>query len=628
MSRTIAYRPEIDGLRTIAVGGVIIFHLNNDWLKGGFLGVDVFFVISGFLITSIIYSKMLKGSFSLTDFWKRRIMRLYPALAAMVGVILLVGAYLLIPPEREKLPLQALAAIFSFENILLWQTTGGYWDSSSENILLLHAWSLSLEEQFYLCFPVFLLFIFKLARKNVKQILFIVFLLSILLCFYATENHRNATFYLLPTRMWELLCGGILALYHINNAPRSDNSYVANIFQITGVLLIILSFITIANDEFFPGFWPIIPCIGTLLLINYGSNNGPVKSFLSLKPVVYLGKISYSLYLWHWPIIVFLRYTNPTLNVWIALSLTFIFAIASYHLVENPFRRGFAIRPKIKIAAAAGTVSACFIPILILQSSPLLLDLGNINSEITLTKGRECEATEQIREGKPGLLVSGSLEKVDIALIGSSHARVLCSPLKKFAERENMSFLSLTTTALEITHLKPTKKIPDAYKINQSRLNNIAKIKPKVTIVGGRWSTAIDNKEFESVFTEKLKFLSKNSKEVLVVGQWPLIKLPPEYKKALRKYLIANRLNGNLSSFPLMTKVDSANRKVEKIINSLNVDNIHYINTYNLFIDPNKDIVLVKDGKFLYSDYNHINNIGATLVFDSLLQKNIKSWLN
>ena len=299
MSSLFKYRPEIDGLRTVAVLAVIIFHLDSKWLQGGFLGVDVFFVISGFLITSIIYSKTREGSFSIIEFWKRRIKRLYPALMAMVGVVLLVSAFVLVRPERGQLWYQALGAMFSYENIVLWQTTWGYWAPASENISLLHTWSLSLEEQFYVCFPITLVLINWLARGKEKLIICGLLVASFCLCVYATADYRSPTFYLLPARMWELLIGSVLAIQDITKKPNRDYR-LSWLIQIVGITMIITSFFLIKNDESFPSFYPLLPCVGTLLLLMYGGSKGIVQSILSAKPVVYLGKISYSLYLWHW----------------------------------------------------------------------------------------------------------------------------------------------------------------------------------------------------------------------------------------------------------------------------------------------------------------------------------------
>ena len=204
MSQEIKYRPEIDGLRTIAILGVIVFHLRPELLRGGFLGVDVFFVISGFLITIIIYKQVTEQRFSFWSFWTRRFKRLYPALVVTVFVTMICGLFVLPHPERGAMPLQALAALLSFSNILLWKTTGGYWDSSSENISLLHTWSLSLEEQFYICFPLFVFLSHLLFKKHVGKLVVALFITSLILCIVFTDLRRSATFYLLPTRMWEL----------------------------------------------------------------------------------------------------------------------------------------------------------------------------------------------------------------------------------------------------------------------------------------------------------------------------------------------------------------------------------------------------------------------------------------
>jgi peptidoglycan/LPS O-acetylase OafA/YrhL len=212
VSDALKYRPEIDGLRALAVVAVIVFHFHAHFLPGGFLGVDVFFVISGFLITSIIHRQLEDGSFSLRAFWMRRIRRLYPALFFMVGIVALLGYLLILRPERGELTLHSIAALCSFQNILLWKTTGGYWAESSENIALLHTWSLSLEEQFYVVFPPVLLLVHRFARRWILPLIVAMALVSLLLCLQQTGVRRNAAFYFLPTRMWELLLGSIAAI--------------------------------------------------------------------------------------------------------------------------------------------------------------------------------------------------------------------------------------------------------------------------------------------------------------------------------------------------------------------------------------------------------------------------------
>ena len=209
---SIKYRPEIDGLRAIAVIPVILFHFSNDLLPGGYIGVDVFFVISGFLVTSIILDEYERDVFVFSNFWLRRVRRILPALMAMVLATLVAGTLIDYGANINNLGTQGLASLLSFSNISHWLIAGNYWGSAAENSALLHTWSLSVEEQFYLFFPLLLFVVLKYFHKWVALIFFVLSLSSVLLFFFGTQTHPSATFYLLPTRAWELGVGAMLAI--------------------------------------------------------------------------------------------------------------------------------------------------------------------------------------------------------------------------------------------------------------------------------------------------------------------------------------------------------------------------------------------------------------------------------
>ena len=653
MNSKLAYRPEIDGLRTVAVVAVIMFHLNHEWLLGGFLGVDVFFVISGFLITSIIHSQLTENSFSLFDFWKRRVKRLFPALLTVVCTVLLASTFILVAPKRGQLPWQAAAAICSFENIWLWQTTTGYWSTSSDNISLLHTWSLSLEEQFYICLPILLLLIHRLARGKEKLVLICLLAASACWCILGTPHHRAATFYLLPTRAWELLIGSLWAVYAPKNGKLQSSRY-GWLFQFVGMISIVSAFMLVANDDNFPSYFPVFPCVGTLLILIYGSSPGPIKSVLSASPVVYVGRISYSLYLWHWPVIVLLKYVNPSFSPLLAISVTFGLACLSYHFVECPFRRGVK-RPRLAIALAAIAVPVCFVPILALPSSPFLSTvasesdqleknswmtpsqnspppvvsgLGNINSRISLSRGKRFEATHQIRRGKAGLMVTRRGRKPDICVIGSSHARVICSPLAQFSKEEQLSFLSMAASGVGITTTASVKELPDAGQINSARLQHVREIRPRVVVVAGMWSAENRNDTtFKKDLTSALKTLASSAEHVIVLGQVPYVTHPPNYENALRKFLVAQVLSGTPISLPSAEQVPRCNQIVEQTINALSRDNIVFLDPFPLFCAADGTVSVVQQDQFLYSNSYHINDMGAALIFERLLREPISKIL-
>ena len=335
----VKYRSEIDGLRALAVLSVILFHINKRALPGGFAGVDVFFVISGFLITSIIYKEYYAGVFKLSKFWLRRIRRIFPALIVMVLIVLFFGKITLYGPDINDLGKHGIASLLSFANFSHWLVAGNYWGGAAENSPLLHTWSLSLEEQFYLCFPWMILLSFKYCDKWAFEIFFSFTLLSYFLFLYEVKFHPAAAFYLLPTRAWELGFGCLSSLY-INKNKKSFRFHLMPGF--IGLILILCSFRFLGEDNGVT-FLIAIPVLGTLLIILFaGDSNSLVNKFLSLSPIVYIGKISYSLYLWHWPILVLSKqYTIKShieFSPYIIFFIIFIISVLSYHIIELPFR--------------------------------------------------------------------------------------------------------------------------------------------------------------------------------------------------------------------------------------------------------------------------------------------------
>lgn len=621
MEISVKYRPEIDGLRAVAVVSVITYHLNTSWLPGGYLGVDIFFVISGYLITSIIFNNLINDSFSFKNFWIRRIKRILPALIVMVSIVFVVAAIILIRPERGSIPLQSLATIFSFNNIILWKTTGGYWAASSENFPLLHTWSLSVEEQFYLCFPFILYYLVKFKKDKALIYIIFVLLLSIGLYVYGVKYHSSAAFYLLPTRMWELLVGSSLALL-----PRCKQflkkQINPNFLSFIGFIFLFFSFFKIFPIQ--SSFYNLLACVGTFLIIQNAYKRGLVYNFLKLRPIVDIGKISYSLYLWHWPVIVFSKYLDTEMNYVLVVSIIVGCSVLSYFFIEKPIRYG-SIRIKHALTPVPIISVICIFIYTVYPTSPLVASLGNIDTDEALTRGWEFEARKQIRNGKIGLVFNeeDTGRNRPIVVLGSSHARVLCKPIKKIADDLRVPFVSMSTSGIGIMSDTPTKTRPNADVINKKRFENIAKIKPSLLVVGGMWSSEINTDNFEMKFKEKLQQLSEYSDRVLIVGQVPLIELPQGYKNAMRKYLVAKNNSDDINHVKSSIKVHEANRLIEKAVNELNSNNIRFVNPYGLFTGEEGEVIFLKDGKFLYSDYNHVNDMGASLIVNNLLCQHI-----
>jgi peptidoglycan/LPS O-acetylase OafA/YrhL len=338
------YRSEIDGLRAIAVLAVVLFHAGFGF-SGGFVGVDVFFVISGFLITSLIWKDLEAGRFSFVNFWERRARRIAPALLVVTVITLAVGWFLLLPADYANLGRVAAAQALFAANIHYWRDSG-YFAGVSEEKPLLHTWSLAVEEQFYLFVPFLLwgMYRFRMLRTRtaVFAVLAVACAVSFALSIYGVPRYSAATFYLLPTRAWELLFGSLIAF--MPAAPAIlGRKFVREIISLVALALILVPVFIYNKDTPFPGLAALYPCLGAALII--WSNSGErtiVGDLLSLRPLVFVGLISYSLYLWHWPLLAYSKYFAlaplTPLNRAVLMALGFVFAILSWKYIETPFR--------------------------------------------------------------------------------------------------------------------------------------------------------------------------------------------------------------------------------------------------------------------------------------------------
>ena len=296
------YRKDIDGLRALAVIPVVLFHLGIPAFSGGYVGVDVFFVISGYLITGIIVRDIEKGNFSLVNFYERRIRRIFPALF-MVLVITTMVSYKVYSPSELMRYSKSLASISLFSSNFLFLRESGYFSPSAEIRPLLHTWSLSIEEQFYIFFPILLTFSFKYLRKPVVPII-IAAILSFTANIILVSEYKEMVFFMLPTRAWELCLGGILAL---NLIPKLSNNNINNWLSLIGLMMLIFSVFKYDSITVYPGLAASIPCLGAALMIYTGDKHTIIARLLSFRGFVFVGLISYSLYLWHWPTIVLFK---------------------------------------------------------------------------------------------------------------------------------------------------------------------------------------------------------------------------------------------------------------------------------------------------------------------------------
>lgn len=331
------YRPEIDGLRSIAVLSVLLYHLGVPGITGGFTGVDIFFVISGYLITGILLRDLESGSFSLPRFYRRRALRILPALFTVLMATLILSRWVLLPSEMATMGRSIVAALMFVSNIFFWSELDYFNPDAKENPLL-HTWSLGVEEQFYILVPLGMWLVYRYARRWLVPIFALSVLASFVLSFYTVTSMPRATFYLLPTRYWELGAGSLLALAGMTIAPRGAQAHG---LAVAGLVLIAVGLFWLTPDSVFPGPTAIFPVLGSLALIAAGRESFTGR-ILSTGGPIWFGKISYSLYLWHWPLIVLWKlrtdpYFSP-LEIILIGVLSITLAALSTRFVEQPFR--------------------------------------------------------------------------------------------------------------------------------------------------------------------------------------------------------------------------------------------------------------------------------------------------
>ena len=338
----VPYRPDIDGLRAVAVISVLIFHAFPSVLPGGFSGVDIFFVISGYLISSIVFSQLEGGSFSIFGFYVRRIRRIFPALIAVLSVCILVGWFFLFSDEFKQLGLHTAGGVAFIANFLLWHESGAYFSAAVDTKPLLHLWSLAIEEQFYLFWPLLLAFVWK-RKWGFLRIIAVIALASFAVNLYLIGHDQTGAFYSPFARFWELMVGGVLGYINLHRADL--NARHKDVQSWLGVMLLAAGLVLLNGSRSFPGWWALLPCIGAFLLLSAGPDAWFNRKILASKPMVWVGLISYPLYLWHWPLLAFGRLIYPSEVGLVPVGVRVILVVVSialafltYRVIELPVR--------------------------------------------------------------------------------------------------------------------------------------------------------------------------------------------------------------------------------------------------------------------------------------------------
>jgi peptidoglycan/LPS O-acetylase OafA/YrhL len=555
------YRREIDGLRALAVLPVILFHAGFETFSGGFVGVDVFFVISGYLITTIILAELKQGKFSIVNFYERRARRILPALFLVMLVCIPFAWFWLLPSDMKDFS-QSLVAVSVFaSNILFWRESG-YFDTEAELKPLLHTWSLAVEEQYYVLFPLFLMLFWKFGKRWILVMLGLVFVASLAVAQWGAYAKPAAAFYLLPTRGWELLIGAFAAFY----LSQANRKYFGRGLSETagwlGVALIMYAVFAYSKTTPFPGLYALVPTIGTLLIILFATQQTSVGKFVGNKVFVGVGLISYSAYLWHQPLFAFARHKDLSDSNQIAFFLLAIVSLAlaylSWKMVELPFR------DKNRITRRKVFVLAAFFTLVIATVGSLGIYLNGYKSRlpsnlIWQSLGEKLDANGDICDMKPVVGFEGVLAcnfgaksgKKSVFLYGDSHARAISEYLDNEFNNQNIKGIKVS---LDGCHVVPS--IIDA-KENIERNNDCAK-----------------------KFLSLISFLKSEDADVIVTSRWSFRLYPVEgfieempYKnseggveqESYREYAV--NLNGTLS-FEVSAKESALRNLVEGLLRS------------------------------------------------------------
>jgi peptidoglycan/LPS O-acetylase OafA/YrhL len=619
----VKYRADIDGLRAIAVTLVLLFHAFPRIVPGGFIGVDVFFVISGFLITKVI----LSSDFNYATFYAHRARRLFPALSMVVAISLVAGWFLLTPVQFEDLGRQAMAAALFVPNLLFW-SQAGYFDPAAITKPLLHLWSLGVEEQYYLFGPAILLLA---LRRDIKPFaaLFAVIAISLLSCliFKAVWPSPSLVFYWPIFRAWEIAAGGLIAV--VRGADSSKR--FANAGVIVGICAIMLPGFLMHGDAGWPSASAIAVVAGSMLLIQFGQDSLISQRWLASAPMVFIGKISYPLYLWHWPILSLLYLKNggdlPAGTRAAALVASACLATATYLLIERPFKKGVPL----KVAALA--------------SSSALLFVGTIGVIITIQQGLPDRLPAALRQAlayqrydyaidayNPGcwlgndepasklLPVCLQTSRDDaITIWGDSHAARLSPGLRSVFGANRISQLTRNGCAPILGLGAPASSgCKDG---NDAFLEIIKTHKPRTLIMFGAWQNYTTDWRPASPYGA---MLSRSIEQVKQLGLSEIILIgpSPRYKPDLPSVLLRDWSNSRWAALPDRIKVDmretyEMDRSFSDISKRLG---IKYVSAINLFCNPDGCLTKRPDSlsDLVTWDYGHLTTAGAIILANDL----------
>ena len=640
------YRTDIDGLRAIAVLAVVAFHAFPKVISGGFIGVDVFFVISGFLISTILYENLERNQFSLIDFYSRRIRRIFPALILVLVFCFALGWFVLLPDEYKQLGGHMAGGAGFVQNFILWNEAD-YFDNLAETKPLLHLWSLGIEEQFYIVWPVLLWIAYRL-RANLLVLTILIGLISFGLNIYGVKDNGTGTFYSPQTRFWELLIGAALAYvtlhqqtpvgkWSIPTFSRINPQTWASIRSIAGAALLIAGLVLINKKSLFPGWWALLPTLGTALILSAGPHAWLNRTILSNKVLTWFGLISYPLYLWHWALLSFARILEgQTPNEWIRAALVVIsiaLSALTYYFIEKPIRFGKHLKSKTIILIVLMTIVGGVgyntykreglgfrLPKDFAQLSTY--DAGKVR-DISYSAWRRyscfLEELQTFSAYEKCEIVNYLPNKPSMVLWGDSHAASLYPGIENHYS-SSFNIIQRTTALCPpiLGFVKADR--PNCKKINDDIFSDIKATKPNVVVLSAWWS----GYQWTEVEATIEKLVLAGVKRVYLVG--PL----PQWTDQLPSLVFRKYKSDPLRQIPLRmsyglnSSFSDLDKKMQDVANRQGAT---YFSPDSVLCNRDGCMTMIDDGKgkFIAFDSTHLTIDGSKFLVSKFNLKNINS---
>jgi peptidoglycan/LPS O-acetylase OafA/YrhL len=622
-------RDDIQGLRAIAVLTVLLFHAFPNLFPGGYIGVDVFFVISGYLITGLIYREISENRFTFSNFYSRRVRRIFPALFVVLVFTVTFGCFLLSPEQLSSLSKSAISAIFSVSNIYFWKTSG-YFATEAEFEPLLHTWSLGVEEQFYILLPIAVIAMLRLVPRFALLVLIVAFFSSLALSEWALIRFATASYFMLPTRAFELLAGSILAVSGFR--LREDRIWLRNGACTIGIGMILIPTFTFSGNTPFPGLNALYPTVGSALIILAGVGNTIVGAsrFISMAVFRYVGDISYSLYLWHWPILALMRiYYGQSLPMLLGLAAiiaSILSAALSYRFVEQPFmHRRSSDFPFLRVGGMAMAVgTAALIPFIYTGGFP-----GRF-PEVTVAlfaagedynpKRAECHNDEGPPMPYSENCIFGTSDNTRLlAVWGDSHGAELAYALGSRAEDLRMNILEITSSACPpALNYRPVNR-PYCVKHNASTIKSLIKdtrVSVVVLTTNGIGYRTDQPGLFQGI-ENAVRTLTKSGKKVILVEQQIIFDSSPPTALGYASLRGLDLSTFGLSEADYDKRASNWNQYLERLGHKYGADIVSVTDVlcWNGFCP------MRNDAGVLYFNRNHVSLKGADLLARKVIEK-------